>query len=244
MTTLPEDCLSGVEARDPTLGRNYPVDFAVSNDTASLIFLANWWETENMTMDGAVLTYGRPIVAGPDDDARWVVQDMDVTLGPTDTYQQQLADNRDNADFNRPSYLSALLTLRDQLPEFNLDDWIAAFQKRPILDSMTEIGRRMASPRQMAHLYMLDPSGQTIDVLVLDERGDAVTAADDRWLSRAADDFTSQKASLPLLADYVNWLAGQQPYGGNALVGPRVFTGSGFLTDVATDLLSNRRVGI
>lgn len=242
MSKLTDDCMAGMELRDHTLSDYVPMDFAISNDVASLIFLTGWWDVNNPSVDGALQFYASPLSAGVSSSDFWV--NSDASLGPSDELQQAISDNRDRTDFERTAYLSALLRMVEDFPAFDFGPWMAAFQARPVRDAVVEAYKTLTASRQMAKLFMSDASGNTVDVLVIDDRGDAVTASGDPWLDRVAMDYVAHKPNLPPLADYVNGVLGQQPYGGNGLFGPAVFTSGGFLLDVANNLLSSRRVGV
>lgn len=241
MTELTELSMAGIEYRDPELDDAQPGDFAVVSDAASLVMLAFWWEADwNSLAREGLLWIGRPLVTAAN--GAWMVQDGVISVGPASdaAMQKRLNANRDTSDFSRDDYLSSLLVLRAEFPEFNMDEWIAAFSARPLRDALTDFRQQRTAERGMARVFIAGADGRVSDVLVLDDRGESAQAGDDAYLSRAAADFAAQGSDRPPLADYVNWLAAQQPHGGQMLVAPSVFRSGGFLPNVAVTQLSDR----
>ena len=238
--SLVTDCLAGISIYNYSMEVPLVLDFVANGESSSLVVVAGWWKRDwNSVGSLFVTSYDFPAINTPQG---WKIGSDSLCAADDEPSQSAMNTNRDIADFDRANYLAALLQLKDEFPNINFDDWIAAIQARPLRDPLREYKNKMTAIRQMAKVYMLGQDGNAVDVLVLDDLGQAAQASSDPWLSRIAGQYRNMDQKPPL-ADYVNWVASQTPYGGNGLVGPAVFQSGGDIGDVASTLLSSRNLG-
>jgi len=226
--------LSGMPPRVPS-----PIDFAVSNAGKSAVVLSEWWTFAWGLNDGVCIFTGDIVRAGEVDGSvgAWHVEAHDAWLTGLDEEDVRVVRNaRLQADIRRDEYLRAL----DRLTEVIGDElapevtkWRDMYAERPVYDVLKEQEKLWAIPRVVGRVFLNDENGK-VDVLVIDERGDAVVLNETSWLSAFADMWTDRpETKRPEVADFIAWIMERRPPTVQTLDGPVVETATGPLVSIA-----------
>ena len=238
MTTI-ERVMEGLELRDPRRPDPRPLDFAVWNDTNTLLLLADWWTT-----DWGVGT-GIEVVPAPlreeflDFNLSDAVTDTEaqVHLGAAsdETYQLVMDRARRRTDLDRASYLVQLQALVTFEPSFDYGPWLTAIAERPAVDAVADARARSAQMREIGRIRLLDESGTPVDALAIDEHGQAAVTIGDGWLALFADQWSGYDLDdRPAVGTFLDWLKKTQvPYGPLEVGDPELLTDAGELEQYA-----------
>ena len=93
----------------------------------------------------------------------------------------------------------------------------------------------VTSRREVGAVVLHDASHRKIDVLVVDERGNAATAQSDGWLTPYAIQW--QEGSTASVPEFVKWVAERIPYGDMTFGTPVVGSREGTVEDIALTLI-------
>jgi len=197
---------------------------------------SGWWRKEWGIQDG-ILVFSGSVV--PKADGVWMIDgnpDVTITNADTDADAERVAIQRRLQDSEKPRYISELrklqaITLADIAP------WITAVQARLPWSIDQENFDRALRIREIARIFLHGTDNKVLDVLVLDEDGDATTVHDNEWLTTFAERWVELEDVE--LRDYVEWIARQQPYGGLIISTPVITREPGSLGSIANRLMAS-----
>lgn len=229
-----EALMSGLEFRSPDYNVANPVDFAAEGARETLVFFAGWWRADWITREGLELI---PDILR-ERDRHWYFGDSeDLLLGPAGDGDMEFRLNRMRRlnDTNRDEYLQALQVLKETEVGFDFDPWIAATLERPRIDPVAEFKAKNEGLRKIGRLFLLNQDNERVDVLVLDEHGNAATAGGNDWLEAFGDRWADLDPR-PDLSEFLAWLATQRAYGPFSLDAPVVLQKEGSIEDLAISM--------
>jgi hypothetical protein len=172
-----------------------PLDVVLVNDSETLILDAGWWQADwNM---GDYLNYAQAGLERDGEYPHWFIPERGLDLYPPDDEWQAgiVRRARERVDMNRVEYVAQLELLRASLsdtlvPAF--DEWKKRIDARPVI-TVADILKRDTELRKVATIHVSGPSGR-VDVLILDERGNAATAHGTEWVELFVDEWTNIEA--------------------------------------------------
>ncbi len=240
---IPVDAvMDGVEFRSPDYNVPVPVDFVAEGAGQTLVGFAGWWRADWITREGLELIpaeLNAEPTPGHDAPAHWFFSDFeDTLLGPPGDADMafRIRRTRRLMDTNRAEYLSALQTLKDTEEDFAFDEWVAAVLARPLVDPVDEFKRKHLGLRKLGRLFLLDQDNERVDVLLIDEHGNAATAGGNDWLEAFGDRW-SDLDPRPDMGEFMEWAAQQEPYGPLTLSQPATLQNEGHIEDLAVAAL-------
>lgn len=226
---LIERFLSGLELRDPSRPDPRPLDFAVTNDTGTLLMLANWW-TVSWGMGTGILFV--PAVLNP----KTLLFDglestgLCVSTATDGFFADLLQAARLHTDLDRGNYYRELQKLVDFEPSFDVRPWVEEYLARPTIDARASIRARQTAMREIGTIVMRNGEGRVVDVLAIDALGQVATMQDEGWLALFATTWARYAAEArPNIGSFLGWLAQQRPYGPFSLDDPQVTAAEGEL---------------
>jgi len=234
-----EACMNGLVLSGPGAQEPKPIDFALSLNGRAVVLEANWW-TGDWDKDEHLYTFDAEfvpeVVPAGSNPCRWYVDGGSMNLTTTEEATQEVIDRaRTRIDINRAAYFAQLDALKLSVSEDYtplIDDWRARISVREEL-TPEKIVERRNSARVVGTVFLNDESGK-IDVLVVDERGDAVVLNEDSWLESFASDWTDRDDdNRPEVADFIAWIMERRPSTVQTLDGPVVETMTGPLVSIA-----------
>lgn len=238
--TLIEACMDGAELHFPDpFQESRPVDFAVSGGGRSIIALPGWWETDYSTKE-ALLTFAQSEIERKDAKT-WV---LESPLAEPFTITTSLSDGemvtrvrktRQYADMNRDAHLFAITEIRDMYSGIDFTELLEAVAARPIFDPVADFRRTRLGLRKIGGIFLVNQDNERVDVLLLDEHGDAATAGGNGWLEAFGDRW-SDMDPRPDVGEFLDWVATQRAYGPYALSPPQVLQKEGMLEDLAISM--------
>lgn len=226
---LIERCLAGIELRDPSRVDPRPLDFAVSNESSSLLMLANWW-TSDWGM-GTSIVYV-PAIINPKTLTFEGLESQGVVLGTaTDGFfADMLEAARYRTDVDRGRYYRELQKLVDFEPGFNFHPWIETILTRPTIDAREVMRAQQTGRREIGIIGLRDHTDVLVDALAIDARGQVATSQDEGWLALFAAQWAGYAdGTRPDITSFLGWLAQQRPYGPFTLDEPQVTSAEGEL---------------
>lgn len=229
MKSLIDRFMDGLEFRDPSRADPRPLDFAVSNDTKTLLLLTNWWTVQWGMEEGLLVIAG---VLNPETLRFDGLEGTGLHLGPaTDGFfEAHLNAARRLTDIDRGRYVIALQRLVDFEPDFDFSPWIEAVLTRPTVDPIKEMHARQTALRTVGMIRLLDAAGTPVDALVIDEHGQVATSQDDGWLALFATQWAGYADDeRPAVDAFLGWLKQQAPYGPFSLDEPMTASEEGEL---------------
>lgn len=230
---LIERLVAGMEYTGPVYA-SLPVDTVSTGRGEVLVAAAGWW-TQDWQQDGILVVPGE--LAEDAGSGGWRIGDGSALTAPANADGADLLARRwDAIDYDRTVYLQQLQLLREAYPEFDLDEWTEYILSRPVRDPVRDYLEGIASARPVARVFLVANDQSRVDVLVVDEQGQAATATGSRFLAQAADEWVNRE-NRPDLETYINWLADQQPYGPYSLTGAAVVEESGLIQDIALRMI-------
>lgn len=231
--------LAGLELRS----RDYavqPIDFFATAPDATLIALPGWWYADWFeSQDGLIL------VNGPATETHSGVWDVpayntEINAASDGDVQRRMNLNSDRRDFDRGLYLENLQRLREEFGErVDLEPWTQAIIAKPPKHPLDDRNAKEAASRTMGRVILSDVYGRPFDAMVIDDTKEAATAHGNGWLESLAGDYRTQPRDIAV-ADYLNWVARQQPYAGVSVSGATVFVGTGNLRQLAREAVAKR----
>ncbi len=238
MRDLAKDLIAGLELRVPSEGFSLPVDFAVMNSRATLVFRMDWWQKEQDLNVGIIQIDAVP--SWDDEAFGWAFRTEANYLlaGPGDEDQDAaLRTMRKRILADPVSYRSALARQRevwadgDDPFDFALwMDWATGLRLLPVEGE--------TSDRRQGRIRLLDHRGEVIDALVIDENGFAATADVNGYLVNFALDWISRSpGKRPSIIEFLGEVAGQSLYGGRTFEAPQEVLGPGDLEEIALRLV-------
>lgn len=230
--SLLDDFMLGLELRDPAHDGPRPLDFGVSNDTKTLLLLADWWTAGWGMGTGLVVVTGvlNPKTRRFDG----IESDLCVATASDETWALQLKHARERTDILRSDYYEALRELQDFEPDFDLMPWVELMLARPVIDVAARIAQRNEL-RPVGVIRVLDSDGSVVDALAIDARGSAATLLEEGWLALFADQWAGYaEPARPQIAEFLGWLAGQTPYGPFSIEQPRISSEAGDLESLVS----------
>jgi hypothetical protein len=244
---LTEDIMAGRELQSPDLIESQPLDLVIEGRGRILVAYAGWW-TEEWSHGAGVMTFEGVLSSGQQGEAAphlapvWsFVEYPDTRItGPSDEDMQgRLEQMRRRTDLYRGEYLYQFDLLRDAYAEddFDFEAWQGAILARPRVDATTEERRRNTGARKIGRLFLRDQDNEIVDILVVDEHGNAATARDNAALAHFEEDWLGRD-TRPEIEDYLAWAVTQQPYGPYEFEGPVFEQGTGTVEQIAGRLLS------
>jgi hypothetical protein len=231
--------MRGMEFRCSYYGGPQPVDLVARARERTLIAFAGWWKAQWDLGNGIEIVTGHLVEA--EQGVRWKFDE-----GPEDTLiaspsdgdmQARIDRTRALEDIERANYLNAISILKEQNPEFDFNEWLEAFMDRPLYDPVEAYRKKQLGPRKTSGLLLLDRDNTKVDVLLVDEHGNAAVAAASEWLTVFANRWTEME-SRPDPQSFIEWVATQRPYGPYGLSEPFVFSAEGHIEDLAARRLS------
>lgn len=235
---LIEALLRGAELRINGDDNPHPVDFIVSSDSATLVFLADWWQK------GAELGHGIEVISAlpeQDDDGNWTFEHENgyVLAGPTDAdVADHLSQMRLRTDLHRPQYLDALQSVLESESDFDFNPWLEAVLARPEIDAASE-AEGETSEREVGKILLRNGDEAVLDALVIDDLGNAACADPDGFLASFAEQWSSfEEDDRPPVLDYMRWLSQQSVYGDRDLAHAGTMSASGDVQDIALQLVA------
>jgi hypothetical protein len=220
--------MEGVELRSPSQEGSSPLDFAVSNESRTLCLTVGWWRRNFGQGGDGVIVVDAPFL--PNTGGFDGLSEGLILAGPTDAdVAAVLTQERLRTDLDRMAYLSSLRQLHDYEPEFDLNPWTEAILARPRLSPFQGLLAR----REVGRLRLLAGDGRTLDTLVIDSLGQALTSQEAGWLALFADQWAGYaEAERPDVFAFLSWLAAQPVYvPGAVLEAPAVFSEAGPLAN-------------
>lgn len=221
--------ISGLEFRDPSRLDPRPLDFAVSNQTGTLLALANWW-TVGWGM-GTGLLYVPAVL-----NERTLLFDglehlgLSVTTATDGFYAGLLRAARLRTDIDRGRYYQELQKLVEFEPDFDFRPWIETILARPVVDAVAVMRAQQTARREIGVVRMRDHAARVIDVLAVDALGQVAVFRDEGWLALFAAQWAGYaEGTRPDVASFLGWLAQQRPYGPFSLDEPQVTSAEGDL---------------
>jgi hypothetical protein len=244
VTPLLDASTTGLELADPA-GSLLAVDFVGVGGGYALVALVDWWRTETPGVgEGLFRFMDTPAPRGP---RTWVIEREGghVALQPLSSHRTHdvWVHGRLTQDIERAAYLGALRRLAAGFPDQQADiqAWSADYAARPIVDPGARLRAANAVPRPVGVLPLLDQDGLAVDVLALDDRGNAASAQGDAWLDSLASQWTyydADGAVRPALSEFLGWASSQRPLGRTYPGTPRVVTAEGSTKRIARQVLA------
>jgi len=237
--SLMDAIMQGMEFRCAYYGTPQPIDLVARAPGETLIAFAGWWKAQWDIGNGLEIVKGNLVEA--EQGIRWKFDEgPDDTLiaSPSDGDMQARIDRtRTLQDIERPIYLNALAILKEQNPDFDFDPWIETYLERPLYDPVAAYRKKHLGLRKTSGLLLLNRDNVGVDVLLVDEHGNAAVAAASEWLTVFANRWTEME-DRPDPQSFVEWVATQRPYGPHGLSEPFVLEAEGHLEDLAARRLS------
>lgn len=230
------DFMEGRELRDPNRETPVPLDFAVTDGQLTLCVMADWWTTD-WGMDKGLFVMNAPLAE--DGTFEGLGTTYAIETFTDDFFADTFARSRRRIDLRRGVYLQELDRLRDFEPRFDLSGWRRLIGERPILNPIAELVADQDRMRATTLIRLTDGTGRTVDVLAIDELGNAATVDPRGFLSLFADRWSGYDApQRPDPAEFAAWLVTQRPPGPVSLETPEVISAQGSLQEVAREALT------
>jgi hypothetical protein len=245
-----EDIMDGRELRLPYLDTQ-PIDLAVLGAGKILLAFSGWWLDANATFGGALVWFESEVTPSVQTDndkspVDWHIADEEgalIALPSDEDMAHRLAKMRRRTDVSRGQYLSALQDLAEANggdDGYDFDPWIAAVLARPRVDPVAEIRAANTMDRKIGRLILRNSDNEVVDILVIDENGNAATGSGHAALAVYEEDWI-EREQRPDLEDYLAWAATQRPYGSFTFDAPLFEGGTGPIEDIAQHALSRSR---
>ncbi len=231
---LTDAIMKGMEFRSAHYNTPQPIDCVAEGTGQTLICFAGWWKAIWDIGNGLELVSGALVEA--EQGIRWKFDE-----GPEDTLIAQPSDEDMQArldrtrrlqDIERAQYIEALVAIREQNPDFDFNPWVEAFMERPFYDPVGAYRKKQIGLRKTSGLFLLDRDNTKVDVLVVDEHGNAAVAAASEWLTVFANRWAEME-DRPDPQAFIGWVATQRPYGPHGLSEPFVSDAEGHIEDLA-----------
>lgn len=234
--TVIELCQRGAVLYNPKTGEEDLIDLAVSGDGATMFMRLNWWRNA-WGMGDPIILPGEPEDRAPYPGFAVASPSNEVHILPPEDKPDRAALQaaRDLTDYNREEYLEQVGWLKRAFPAEYADGmgaWIDEFEKRPRRNAEAEAGKRNLRNREFGLVRLMGTDGETADLLIVDEDGNAVTLKGLDKLPAFAASWADQNSRE--VAAYVQSIAeDQRPYGPYEFSDARTFHAEGHIEDVA-----------
>jgi hypothetical protein len=237
--SLMDAIMRGTEFRCSYYGGPQPIDLVARARGSTLIAFAGWWKAQWDLGNGLEIVTGNLVEA--EQGTRWKFDGgpegaLIASSGDGDM-QARIDRTRVLQDTQRAEYLNAVSILKEQNPEYDFDGWIETFMERPLYDPVEAYRKKQLGSRKTSGLLLLDRDNTKVDVLLVDEHGNAAVAAGSEWLTVFANRWTEME-DRPDPQSFIEWVATQRPYGPHGLSEPFVSSAEGHIEDLAARRLS------
>lgn len=229
--------LSGMVLSTSESTTNVPLDFVLVGNGGVIVAAATWW-LDPYGWDGKVVFVAgtpQPCLSG------WQLKRDDavsiVVASPDPDDLSDLANLRTEMDTDRARYLLKLDQLKEWLgPEWEsqIAEWGKAVAARPLRDLVAEHAKAQTANRPVGLLDLVDESGAVVDVMAIDDLGNAATATGDDWLESIAGQWVSfANEDRPTIAQFIAWAASQRTSGPTSVKGGRTINTDGTVEGIA-----------
>lgn len=216
--TLIEACMNGLVLYSFRPDR--PVDIVLVSERWISVASVGWWKTD-WSLENGIYFYDATLNQVNNTWEMVRSDNVKASFEPPEEPDAELflKNARLETDIDRDEYLKQLQFLRDSLGEAwykQLDEWVAAVNQRPIVNSIEELKKRNTESRPVGIVKVTDQDGAFVDALAIDQRGNAATANETDWLEAIGSQWISYSDSdRPDTEDFLQWLSTQRPGGLN-----------------------------
>ena len=241
--TLLQASFRGLQLDSPHYDDPYPVDFAVTRSGLSLITFAGWWDSDWGPGSGIELYFEDlipEVVPVGSEVETWRVGERDIFVSPPADADMaaRVARARASANIFRFEYLKQLDLLQENAgPDLDLSEWKAAIEAQEPIDAAAQMREQNYSLRKIGSAYLLGREGVKLDVLVIDEFGNATTVVQHPWFHAFAEDWIGRE-TRPDMEDYLAWLVEQRPSMPASVGDARIEVAAGDIEEIAARMLA------
>lgn len=218
-------------------GQRFIVDMVIPTvaGPGAMILTFPWWTGDFQPGSGIYIVSERLVlgVSGPHlgDASEYRL----TLLEPQDDGYAEYKFWRNDADYNRGSYIKGLKRLMENERRYRVAEYLRYTLTRPRPDLEAEERERSSGLREIGGVVLLDEAGIKIDSLVVDERGNAAVYDEDGWLAPYMTQW--QEGSPAGVAEFVKWVSERTPYGVSTFGTPVVGSRKGSVEDIAVELV-------
>ena len=235
---LIEDAMEGMFLDCPGFGISPPVDVVLQAEGKSAVLFPNWWQNGFGPGFNLALFNAEFERTGAQ---RWALQNgqNNVRLVEPEgrTEERFVKEMRLRSDLDRDKYLAAVMKLKETLPELSVavEAWHAAFIERPVIDAAKEMRKRLTRRRRLGSVELRGGRNRLLDLLVVDEIGQAMTVRDHRSMRPHAERWAFAEESERDIESFIEGFNHSSPYGFCCYGKARTFTAKGSIYQIVED---------
>lgn len=218
------------------------VDMLVPHKTEnrSILLTYPWWRGDFQQGNGLFIVMDRVEVHDgkprfPDGSAYQLDE-----LEPWEDDYAIYTEQRKIADYDKGARIAAMQQLARLERDFRFAPALDALCKRPWLDLNKLQQEEDTKLREVGYVALYDAEGEKLDVLVVDDRGEAAVLNPDLHLISYANQWEGSHARGVTVSQFIHWVSERSVHGPYGIANPRVEQRRGYLEDIAREELCRR----